>query len=158
MPETPYAIHAARAEDVPQLVELLLDLFGTELDFTADVTAQTRGLNLLIAQPPAQAAVLVARDAGDQVIGMGSAQLVISTAEGAPSVWIEDIVIHRDHRGAGLGRALLDALLAWAREHGATRAQLVADRENVPAELFYNALGWKTTQLTVRRWRIERQE
>lgn len=156
MPATPYAIDAARAEDVPKLVELLLDLFGTELDFTADVTAQTRGLTLLIAQPPAQATVLVARDGGGQVIGMGSAQLVISTSEGAPSAWFEDIVVHRDHRRAGMGRALLDALLAWALARGATRAQLVADRENIPAEMFYNGLGWKTTQLTVRRWMIER--
>ncbi len=152
MPAAPYAIDTARAEDVPKLVELLLDLFGTELDFTADVTAQTRGLELLIAQPPQQATVLVARDADGQVIGMGTAQLVISTSEGAPSAWIEDIVVHRDHRRAGLGRALLDALLVWSRERGATRAQLVADRENLPAEMFYSALGWKTTQLSVRRW------
>jgi len=152
----PYTISTAREDDVPRLVELLIDLFGTELDFTADATAQTRGLGLLIAQSPEQSAVLVARGAGGQAVGMGSAQLVISTSEGAPSAWIEDIVIHRDHRGAGVGRALLEALLAWAAERGATRAQLVADRENTAAGEFYDALGWKTTQLDVRRWMIER--
>ncbi len=146
-----YTIDVARTSDVPRLVELLLDLFGTELDFTADPTSQTRGLELLVAQADGRSRVLVARDADGMAIGMGSAQLVISTAEGAPSAWIEDIVVHRDRRKEGIGRAVLDALLAWARERGATRAQLVADRENVPAELFYNALGWKTTQLTVRR-------
>ncbi len=146
-----YTIDVARPADVPRLVELLLDLFGTELDFTADVTNQTRGLEVLVAQADGRSRVVVARDADGAAIGMGSAQLVISTAEGAPSAWIEDIVVHRDRRKEGIGRAVLDALLAWAHERGATRAQLVADRENVPAELFYNALGWKTTQLTVRR-------
>ncbi len=153
---SPYTISIAREDDVPRLVELLIDLFGTELDFTADATAQTHGLGLLIAQSPQQCAVLVAREAGGQAVGMGSVQLVISTSEGAPSAWIEDIVVHRDHRGAGVGRSLLEALLAWAGERGATRAQLVADRENAAAGQFYDALGWKTTQLDVRRWTIER--
>ena len=45
-------ISIAREDDVPRLVELLIDLFGTELDFTADATAQTRGLGLLIARSP----------------------------------------------------------------------------------------------------------
>ena len=133
------------------MVELLLDLFGTELDFTADVSAQTHGLELLLREPADRACVTVARGEDGSVIGMGTAQLVISTSEGAPSAWLEDIVVHRDHRRHGLGRTLIDALLAWARAQGAKRAQLLADRENMPAELFYSGLAWKTTQLTVRR-------
>ena len=146
-------IEPAQRADIPQLVDLLNDLFGAELDFTADASHQARGLELLIAEAAKsdRQALAVARDDKGQAIGMASAQLVISTAEGAASAWIEDMVVHSDYRRHGIGRLLLEHLLAWARARGATRAQLVADRKNVSAELFYNKLGWQGTQLTVRR-------
>jgi GNAT superfamily N-acetyltransferase len=77
--------------------------------------------------------------------------LVISTAEGAPSAWIEDVVIEADWRGKGLGRALLAYVLQWARSQGATRAQLLADLDNAPALEFYEHLGWQSTRLGARR-------
>ena len=146
-------IEPAQRADIPRLVDLLNDLFGAELDFTADATHQTRGLELLIAEAAKndRQTLAVARDDQGRAIGMASAQIVISTAEGAPSAWIEDVVVHSDYRRQGIGKLLLGHLLAWAKARGATRAQLVADKENQSAELFYNGLGWQSTQLTVRR-------
>lgn len=82
---------------------------------------------------------------------MVTVQLVISTAEGAASAWIEDVVVLEPYRMAGVGRALLGEALKWARDKGATRAQLVVDLDNVPALKFYEALAWKPTRLGVRR-------
>ena len=149
-----FKIEPAQSADVPRLVDLLNDLFGAELDFTADASRQLQGLRLFIveAEKSDRLIMAVVRDNQGQAIGMASAQLVISTAEGAPSAWIEDVIVHPDFRRQGLGRQLLDHLLAWAKARGATRAQLVADRQNLNAELFYNGLGWHTTQLAVRRF------
>jgi len=146
-------IEAAQEADIPQLVGLLNDLFGVEFDFSADASRQRRGLELLIdeAATSERLTLAVARDEHGRAVGMASAQLVISTAEGALSAWIEDVVVHPDFRRQGLGKLLLEHLLAWAKARGATRAQLVADRENLGAELFYNGLAWQSTQLTVRR-------
>jgi GNAT superfamily N-acetyltransferase len=87
---------------------------------------------------------------------MVSAQLVISTAEGAPSAWVEDMVVRADCRGEGLGRALLEALLAWAADQGATRAQLLVDLDNAPALGYYQHLGWQATKLAARRVSLKR--
>jgi GNAT superfamily N-acetyltransferase len=95
---------------------------------------------------------MTARDAGGVVIAMATAQLVVSTAEGAWSAWIEDVVVAQNFRRLGIGGSLLAALLDWAREKGATRAQLLADRSNAPALDFYRRLGWQSTQLGA--WRI----
>ena len=154
-----FEIEPARPGDVPRLVDLLNDLFGVELDFTADESRQARGLELLIAATATsdRLTVAVARNEQGAAIAMGSAQLVISTAEGALSAWIEDIVVHPDYRRQGIGKRLLEHLLAWAKTRGATRAQLVADKENAGAGLFYDGLGWQSTQLTVRRMMIEYQ-
>lgn len=83
---------------------------------------------------------------------MASAQLLISTAQGAPSAWIEDVVVQEALRGQGIARILLRELLAWAQLQGATRAQLLADNSNTPALDFYRHVGWQPTRLTA--WRI----
>lgn len=144
------SIAPAATADIPELLSLLEALFSIEQDFRPDPERQRRGLELLLARPDA-ARVLVARNAAGKVLGMASAQLVISTAEGAPSAWIEDVVVAEGHRGAGIGGALLAAVLDWAKARGATRAQLLADLDNAPALHFYERLGWQPTRLGARR-------
>ena len=81
------------------------------------------------------------------VVAMCTAQILVSTAEGAFSVMVEDMVVAEDMRGQGIGAALLATVEAWARQRGATRLQLLADRENLPALAFYRKHGWHPTQL-----------
>jgi GNAT superfamily N-acetyltransferase len=139
-------IESANAQDVDALVELLNVLFSIEQDFTPDEAAQRKGLLLLLGNP-AQGQIFVARHPQAGVVGMVSAQLVISTAMGAPSAWIEDMVLRDEFRGQGLGKSLLDAAAEWAKTKGAKRIQLVADADNAPALEFYKHLGWQPTRL-----------
>lgn len=143
-------INDARLQDIPQLVHLLKELFYIEKDFKPDTIKQSIGLELLI-NSPIQGVIKVARNAENNIIGMVSVQLVISTAQGAASAWVEDMIISKPYRAAGLGKALLDAALQWAKEKGATRAQLLVDIENEPAIGYYRHLGWEATQLQARR-------
>ena len=139
----------ARPADVDALVALLGDLFSIEADFHPDPERQRRGLALLL-DDRARAIVLVA-ERGRRVVGMVTAQLVISTAEGAPSAWVEDLIVDAAERGRGAGRALLAELERCAAALGATRLQLLADRENAPALGFYARLGWAPTRLVCLR-------
>ena len=141
-----HQIDEATHSDIPALVNLLADLFNIEEDFSADTSKQVRGLELMIANPE-RGVIKVARDNQGKAIGMVSAQLVISTAQGTASAWIEDMVIDKDYRGSGLGKSLLNAILKWATDKGATRAQLLVDIENISAVGYYQHLGWETTQL-----------
>lgn len=147
---TAYAIQAARREDIPALILLLDTLFTIEQDFTPDHAAQQQGLELLL-QQTGMAYIAVAKHTDGEVIGMASAQLVISTAEGAYSAWIEDVVVDVHYRQQGIGSALLASVLDWAAAKGATRAQLLADMDNNPALDFYQRTGWKITRLVTHR-------
>ncbi|MFM1911810.1 MAG: hypothetical protein RJB18_1201 [Pseudomonadota bacterium] len=144
------SIENAGIHDIPALIALLSTLFQIEADFQVDVTKQTKGLTLLI-NTPESGVIKVAKNQEGQVIGMVSAQLVISTAQGSPSAWVEDMVIAEAYRGEGVGKALLEAALIWAKGKGATRAQLLVDTENKSALGYYAHLGWETTQLQARK-------
>jgi len=146
-------IAPASEADIPELIDLLAVLFSIEQDFSPDTDKQRRGLAALLASPTGH--IAIARDTTSRAVGMATAQLLISTAEGAPSAWIEDVVVQEDFRGKGLGRALLDAVLDWARNQGAVRAQLLADLDNAPALAFYERVGWRPTRLGARRLMLD---
>lgn len=137
-------LRKARQHDLDRLTALLRLLFTIEEDFNFNEQKQRQGLALLLDND--RGCVLVAEEAG-QVIGMCTGQLVISTAEGGPSVLVEDVVVDPVHRGQGIGRALMNTMAGWALEQGATRLQLLADRNNGPGLAFYERLGWQTTAL-----------
>ena len=143
------AVRPARPGDLDDLVRLLEVLFSIEADFRPDAVRQRRGLALLL-EDPERGCVLVAEDGG-RAVGMATAQLVVSTAEGAASAGVEDVGVDAALRGRGVGRRLLAAAEAWARERGAARLQLRADRDNAPALAFYRRLGWSPTRLSA--WR-----
>lgn len=148
-----FTIRQASVEDLEQLVELLRLLFAIEEDFSADATKQRQGLRLLLESESGQILVAVA---DGRISGMCTAQLVISTAEGAPSAWVEDMVILPEYRGQGIGRALLAAIAEWASSQGATRMQLIADKNNEPALGYYRHLNWQETALVCWRQHIKK--
>jgi GNAT superfamily N-acetyltransferase len=148
MPDITYG--EANEADIPAMTGLLGILFGIEKDFSADVSKQKTGLELLLKNPQT-ATIQIARNAAGKAIGMVSAQLVISTAQGAKSAWVEDMVIDATYRGQGIGKHLLQNALDWAKSQGATRAQLLVDIENTEALGYYQHLNWESTQLQARR-------
>jgi GNAT superfamily N-acetyltransferase len=137
-------IRPAGTDDLADMSALLEKLFQLEADFSFDRTRQLSGLDLLVSRPGAR---LLVAESGGRAIGMCSGQLVISTAQGGPSAWVEDVVVEPDRRGRGVGKKLIEAVTLWAREQGASRLQLLADRDNQSALDFYDRLGWQQTRL-----------
>jgi GNAT superfamily N-acetyltransferase len=90
-------------------------------------------------------------DGAGRVIGMATAQLVVSTAEGGPALLVEDVVVRPETRGRGIGKALIARIEAWGRRLGATRLQLLADRDNTGSHGFYEACGFSPTNLVCLR-------
>lgn len=147
-PPPPPHIRLGQLEDMEDLLPLLATLFAIEADFHFDADTQRRGLALLLAKT--EAVVAVAEVAG-RVVAMATGQLLISTAEGAPSLLVEDVVVRDQWRRQDLGRRLLSFLREWGLARGATRMQLLADRENQAGLAFYRRLGWQSSQLVCLR-------
>ncbi len=143
-------IENARSTDIPVLVLLLDELFSIEQDFQPNQERQIAGLQLII-DSAKHAVIKVAKNIHGEVIGMVSGQLVISTSQGSPSIWVEDMIVSKQYRAHGVGRMLLDAVLVWAKQEGATRAQLLVDLDNISALGYYDHLGWQPSRMGMRR-------
>ncbi len=150
---TDVAIRTATREDIGAMCSLLAELFTLESDFVPDAEKQEKALHMLIADSTGMSHVLIAVTGG-KVIGMGTVQLVTSTAEGGPAGLVEDVIVLSEYRRNGIGSRILSQLGQWCRTRGITRLQLLADADNLPALDFYRSQGWSFTNLICLRKRL----
>jgi L-amino acid N-acyltransferase len=123
-------IRAAEPDDAPAI----LDIYNHEVltsVVTFDLVPRTEEEQQAWIEDRSGAhVVLVAVDDAGRVVGFGA----LSPYRERPgyATTVEDSVyVHRDHRGAGVGAALLDALVETARSHGfhALMAKVVGGHE-----------------------------
>jgi ribosomal protein S18 acetylase RimI-like enzyme len=62
----------------------------------------------------------------------------------AEDCWLEDLFVSEAARGAGLGRALVEAVVERARARGCRRVELDVNSENPAAQALYRSLGFDT--------------
>ena len=87
-----------------------------------------------------------------EVIGMALFYPRFSTWKGK-SIHLEDLIVKQKMRGKGVGRALLDKVVAYAHQQQLKRVEWVVLDWNTPAVEFYNSYGanvmqeWNTVHL-----------
>jgi len=82
---------------------------------------------------------------GDTVVGLATmhSRVVLHSAE--PVAQLTALVVPRAMRGRGIGRALVAATEAWARERGAKRIVVTTALHREEAPRFYERLGFTHT-------------
>jgi GNAT superfamily N-acetyltransferase len=142
----------ALAAELPQLVELLEILFTQEAELSPDAGKQRRALEIILADP-SRARIFVAREAG-KVIAMAALHFTTSTAEGGKAAWIEDCIVRPEYRRKGIGKALLEHVIAQARAEGALRVMLLTDRDNERAQALYRKMGFTPSSMLAMRLKL----
>ncbi len=101
---------------------------------------------------------------GNQVIGLGCAHTVLSTvstigeflqsqnAADVPfpletTLYMSELAVLRDFRGLGVGKALVQARIAWAREHGFTHYCMRTAAIGSNSRKLYESLGAKVAPI-----------
>ncbi len=133
-------IEQATLEDLPQLTDLLFDLFTQEADFIPNRAKQMRGLRLILEQPN-RGRIFVLRQNGT-ILGMINLLFTISTAEGGFVIVLEDVIVQREYRGKGFGDKLLGHAIEYARKKDFARITLLTDRMNADGQRFFKAHGF----------------
>ena len=132
-------IRPATAADAATIHRFIVELAVYEKEPDAvEVTPEILAAQLQLPQPPFSC-LLLEHDGAP--IGFALYFFNYSTWRGAPGLYLEDLYVTPEHRGAGHGRALLVHLAAIARDRGCARMEWVVLDWNTPAMTFYETLG-----------------
>lgn len=138
-------IEQATLEDLPQLTDLLFDLFTQEADFIPNRAKQMRGLRLILEQPN-RGRIFVLRQNGT-IFGMINLLFTISTAEGGFVIVLEDVIVHGEYRGRGFGDKLLHHAIEYAKKKDFARITLLTDRMNADGQRFFKNHGFVESKM-----------
>ena len=126
------------AEVVGQLLVEFRNHLG--VDWPSD-NAFLAGVDRLI-EDPNTAYLLAAPDADSPPAAVAQVRFRYGIWWASEDCLLEDLFVREDVRGAGLGRALVDAVVDLARERGCRRIELDANDGNAAAIALYSKLGF----------------
>jgi GNAT superfamily N-acetyltransferase len=139
-------IRKGEKRDIETMVSLLDELF-TQQEGAENSTEAHRAALSLFLQEPRTRSIFIA-EANGFIVGMATAQIVVSTPSGGYSILLENLYVVPSFRRRGVGSKLLERTVAWGFEHGAHRVQLVTAAANTKASLFYRHAGLLKSPLT----------
>ncbi|HEY2598795.1 MAG TPA: GNAT family N-acetyltransferase [Candidatus Dormibacteraeota bacterium] len=147
-----FLIRAAEPGDVPLIADLIRQLAKFEkLEDEVVMTEELLKAGLFGPRPYAET-VIAEEDA--QPIGFALFFHTFSTFLARPGLYLEDLFVLAEHRGRGVGRALLVHLAHLAVERGCGRLEWAVLNWNQEAIRFYERLGampnseWTVYRLT----------
>ena len=132
-------IRPATPADVPEILRFIRALAAYEREPDA-VLATEAGLLRDGFGPNPFYFCLMAEQNG-QPAGFALFFFNYSTWLGRPGLYLEDLFVHPEFRGLGIGKALLKKVAAIALEKGCRRLQWEVLDWNTPAIDFYRAMG-----------------
>ncbi|HEY9410215.1 MAG TPA: GNAT family N-acetyltransferase [Jiangellaceae bacterium] len=131
-------IRPAEPGDVDTLHRFIVELAEAER-FPGQVSAQPRDVaEALFGAHPVAEAVVATVD--DQPAGFALHYPTYSTIVGRSGIHLKDLYVRPEHRGGGLGQALLAHLAELAVRRGCARLEWWVLRTNEPALRFYRRL------------------
>ncbi len=142
-------VRPATPADVPVILRFIRELAEYEREPQAVVATEELlwqhlfGSGLAPARPAGPTAECLIGEINGTPQGLAVFFHNFSTWKGRPGVYLEDLYVSPDSRGAGLGKALLSAVAAVAQARGCPRLDWAVLDWNAPAIEFYKALGAK---------------
>jgi GNAT superfamily N-acetyltransferase len=137
--QTTVTIRPAQPEDCETIANLVYELAVYEkLEQYAKAKAEDFRRHLFGPSPHAEA---ILAEIGDESVGFALSYTTFSTFRGCPGLYLEDIFVRPEHRGKGIGKALLATVARLARDRGFARLEWSVLNWNTPAIGFYQSLG-----------------
>jgi GNAT superfamily N-acetyltransferase len=145
-------IRPATETDVPQILEFIRALAAYERE--PDAVAATEADLLRDGFGPNPFYFCLIADLDGVPAGFAFYFFNYSTWLGRPGLYLEDLFVHPQFRGFGVGKALLQKVAAIAVEKDCPRLQWEVLDWNTPAIDFYTAMGaefmdtWRNVRMT----------
>ena len=126
------------AADVARLIAKFGDWYGNERPDDDEIRASVERI-----MAGGDGEYLLGAADGDAPVGVCQLRYRWSVWKSAEDCWLEDLFVREEARRSGLGRALVEAALARAREHGCKRVELDVNEGNAAALALYTACGFQ---------------
>ncbi|MGZ4201316.1 MAG: N-acetyltransferase family protein [Thermoleophilaceae bacterium] len=133
-------IRAARADEVETVRDMYEWLFAPPGSQPASWDPDRARAALAEAVAADGSTVLVA-DAGGELVGFITAYLDLNSVRFGRRCWVEDLAVDPTERSRRIGKRLLEAAQAWARERGASHLELDTALARTNAQRFYEREG-----------------
>src|SRR5258708_4764216 len=144
-------IRSATEADIPEILECIRALSIYEkLEHEVEATEERLRATLFSSKPSAEC--LLALSAEGKPAGFALFFTNYSTFLAKPGLYLEDLFVKPEYRGAGFGKALLLHLAKLANARGCGGVEWSVLDWNEPAKGFYRSLGAKQMD----DWRIFR--
>ncbi len=145
-----FTLRDAIAGDEALLLGFVRELAEYE-NLSHEVRATEAGLAATLFGPRPFAEALIVEKGGEPV-GFALWFYTVSTFNGAPSLYVEDVYVRAAHRGGGIGRAIFADLARRALARGCQRMDWSVLDWNENAINFYRSIGARP----VRGWTVQR--
>ena len=132
-------IRTATEADVAQILEFIRALAAYEREPDAVTASETDLLRDGFGPTPFYFCLIA--DLDGKPAGFAFYFFNYSTWKGRPGLYLEDLFVHPEFRGLGIGKALLERVAAIAVEQNCPRLQWEVLDWNTPAIDFYRAMG-----------------
>jgi len=140
MKDSAIEVRAAREGEEQAIVALYEWLFAPPGSRPAAWDERRAAVALRQAIESHDSCVLVAECDGP-LVGLCTVYQDLHSVRFGCRAWVEDLAVDPRHRSRGVGKALLDAARAWARERGATHLELDSAEARTDAHRFYEREG-----------------
>jgi GNAT superfamily N-acetyltransferase len=137
-PPVTWIAYPADAPAVARLLGEFRDWWGNSEPPDADMLAGVRR----IMEGGDGEYLLGAPGVGEEPQGVCQIRFRWSVWKTAEDCWLEDLYVRDAARRGGLGRALVEAVVARARERGCRRIELDVNEDNQAARALYEACGF----------------
>lgn len=87
-----------------------------------------------------------------EYVGLSNSFVNFGTFAGKPFINIHDIVVLEKYRGLGIGRKMMEAIDAKAKELGCGKITLEVRDDNKPAQQLYNSMGFEEGKPVMHFW------
>lgn len=146
-------IEPATLDDLPRLVDLVMELFEIEADFQPNRALQEKGLRLILEQPSRGRIFVVRTDY--EIIGMVNCLFTISTAMGGFVILLEDVYINPEFRRQGYGYQLIQYVVDYAKKKDFERITLLTDKLSEDSQSFFNYIGFEYSHMIPMRLNLK---
>jgi len=138
-------IRLATEEDVPRILdlyrELTISFSQVEMSRSPSPDDYRKAFAEICADPRHE--LFVAEYQGE-VVGTVVLLIVPNLSHSAtPWALVENLIVGQKHRGMGLGKMLLEHVIARAKEKGCHRIELCSDRRRKEAHRLYRSVGFE---------------